>query len=808
MDASHLTTRMTQMELAQSSRGRDIPSHGPPMFHPGMPPEELKRRMDDYKAWMEEDNQIPPSPSLPMDREELLGMQAETRESQREWLRNGKVAMRMTVVGFPKHSSSTELRKLERISLADMLVRKTHLGRYLLCRSIALSVRASAVQLAVEDPDGTAYGLSIYNFPTMFDCPPNCADVLFPIGVIFAIREPTFKPAAQGRYPILRVDSPTDIVFMDPQDAILDGVSWRFDIRLPGSPELPTTVDGWKERGNVLFKDSQWLPAAIAYTHGLQLDPAAPVLYSNRSEAYLRLRFYSGALADARSVARVPGVSDALLEKALVREAKAEYARENFEVALAKFEEWQFAHSGDNAAAAEIATWITRTRRRHEESRTGTYDWAKFFVSSFKQPHLDIADYQGSIEVRAMANRGGGRGIVATKDIAVGEVLLVSKPFVAIYDSDLSEKEVTMNVDFLAGVSSEPTRSAVIARAVEKIYGNPDLHDQVFDLYSGVDYPAAPPSYPPAKPTEPTVVNPLEPNVNIDISCLEAICTFNCFNPFPIRPFDTPAPDEDSPTGLYLLPSLFNHSCLSNATWCCVGDALVVRAAANVTAGTEITIPYTKEGSYLERTRVLAQHMVLHCDCWLCEADRRDGEDALEARHELMEEIMRDRKTYSHAELRVQERKVNATYARTRGVVRPSLAFVQHAKAEALRRTRSAADSRKAIEEDIKSLESMGYVVLPRARKGGALTADGKPVMPIATDQVPSTTTFERPVMTMVRMAEQFLILKDDVSATKWLNGAMWIIDMLFGGSKAFFMLMVGPMLRSLGMDDFAMRVL
>lgn len=137
------------------------------------------------------------------------------------------------------------------------------------------------------------------------------------------------------------MDSPTDIIFVDPHDSILNGVTWRKDLQLPRSP---STVDAWKTTGNELFKAGRWVPAAIAYTRGLRIDPTAIVLLANRSEVYLCLKWHSGALADARRVRSDPDTPDALRHKALLREVKAEYARGNYATAHARFVEWQRFH--------------------------------------------------------------------------------------------------------------------------------------------------------------------------------------------------------------------------------------------------------------------------------------------------------------------------------------------------------------------------------------------------------------------------------------------------------------------------------
>lgn len=277
-----------------------------------------------------------------------------------------------------------------------------------------------AIQTMIEDVDSVAYDLSVYNFPSTFDCTLEHVDALFPVGSVLAIREPTFKAPMQGDRPLVRVDSPTDISFVVPGSPLLDNVTWRTGTTVPRSPLLPNTLDAWQERGNVHFKASQWFLAAFAYSQALANQPDASVVLLNRAEAYLRMNYYSGALCDARRVLSTEGIPDALVGKAVFRLAKAHYGRAEYAAAQESFIRWKNAHTDDPAANS----WIERSGARSRERSTGQYDWASLFRTAKKKVRLDVAEYTGAMEVRTMTHRGGGRGVVATKDLQVGDLLV------------------------------------------------------------------------------------------------------------------------------------------------------------------------------------------------------------------------------------------------------------------------------------------------------------------------------------------------------------------------------------------------
>jgi hypothetical protein len=87
-----------------------------------------------------------------------------------------------------------------------------------------------------------------------------------------------------------------------------------------------------------------------------------------------------------------------------------------------------------NDSALPSTQWIARCKQRIREQSSGIYEWATLFKEwqmkykrdSLPVPRLDIADYIGPVEVRVIVERGGGRGVVATRDIKCGELLVCS----------------------------------------------------------------------------------------------------------------------------------------------------------------------------------------------------------------------------------------------------------------------------------------------------------------------------------------------------------------------------------------------
>ncbi|KAH9899634.1 hypothetical protein C8Q73DRAFT_743528 [Cubamyces lactineus] len=765
---------------------------------------EVAQYIKEYEEWFEDDRKIPPEPAPIVDRTQLISDQKQRRAHLERLAVHGARAggagmpFYMTMVGFQKHSSSTSIQNLRRITFAEMSVRRVHIGRYILCRLIAPCSRMVAVQTVVEDTEGIANDLSIYNFPSTSSCSLEHLDSLFSPGTVLAIREPTLKAPTQGNRPLLRVDSPTDIIFVPPNSPLLRGIAWRTGPKVASYPSPPpTSADAWRERGDSYYKTSQWFLAAFAYSHALALDPNAVSIRLNRSEAYLRLKYYTGALHDTQGILNKVGSADPSAYKALFRLAKARYGRREYSMAQNDFVRWKSRHPDDSAADS----WIDRCRARLRERTTGVYDWSSLFRNARRTIRVDAADFFGPIEVRPMAHRGGGRGVVTTQDVKTGDLLLVAKPFASVYASDLPNDQFTVTLDLLSRTKRERTDSLLLARIIEKIYGNPDRHDEVFYLYAGRGYPAPPDTYPPPV-TAAVPVDLLHPKVDIDIAQLEAICTYNNFCPFRL---DGPQMDKEAqPAGLYTSASMFNHSCLANATWYCIGDVMIIRAAEPIPTGTEVTIPYCVEESYIDRQTVLQKHMLDRCDCRLCEEDRRDGEAQLRRRHQLKARL--DAPTImsaSLADVRALEKDIAATYGRTRGAIRPLSALALHIVAEKLRMSGNARHMRESLQYDMQALECYGFVL---AHDSGRSSSG--PKLPIASERLPTATSIMEPADIMLRIACTYYMLREEENAARWLRAALWLTEVSVGSGKELFMLIHEETLQRMDMQSFAARVL
>ncbi|KAH7711302.1 TPR domain protein [Aphelenchoides avenae] len=221
------------------------------------------------------------------------------------------------------------------------------------------------------------------------------------------------------------------------------------------------------------------------------------------------------------------------------------------------------------------------------EARTGNYDFARLYESSRRgQTDIDVADYVGPIEVVDIP--GKGKGIVATRNLKKGTLLLVSKAF-AIAPTSLPY-------------------SALLTAIEEKLARQPERIDDVADLYYGCERNA-------------TATQKSDWGSVTDPDRLMRLASYNAFQ---AEGFDH-APGrflEETQRGLWILPSYFNHSCLQNAHRTFYGDVMTAFTVVDVKQGEELTFGYMPLMTpYERRTKHLWEFYDVVCDCRLCEAD-------------------------------------------------------------------------------------------------------------------------------------------------------------------------------------------
>ena len=95
------------------------------------------------------------------------------------------------------------------------------------------------------------------------------------------------------------------------------------------------------------------------------------------------------------------------------------------------------------------------------------------------------------------------------------------------------------------------------------------------------------------------------------------------------------ASDMMPAVGLWLLPSLFNHSCASNCYRFFIGDFMFIRTVVPVAAGEELTISYVTPADSLDERQEAFRVFQFECSCARCAAERSEPPSVRDERAEF-----------------------------------------------------------------------------------------------------------------------------------------------------------------------------
>ena len=273
--------------------------------------------------------------------------------------------------------------------------------------------------------------------------------------------------------------------------------------------------------------------------------------------------------------------------------------------------------------ADEVRELLEQCRRLEVQARTGAVDLSDWVLAGFSGKCPDLAEHVGAVEVRPSAH--GGRGVFALKSVEAGGTLMISKAVATgrgvIPDAaDGGEKMVVWKdfVDKVLDAAEKCPRTASLIYALSTGEEQEDeltvpemalFRQETGDLSDGVG-----------------VLDSGRREV-LDVDRIMKVLDMNCLT-------------EDAPSanllgnngavncgvGLWILPSLINHSCHPNARRTHVGDHAIVHASRDIKAGEEVTFPYFDVLTPVGKRQEAARAWGFKCGCDRC---RFEAEDAI-----------------------------------------------------------------------------------------------------------------------------------------------------------------------------------
>src|SRR5262249_54191795 len=160
---------------------------------------------------------------------------------------------------------------------------------------------------------------------------------------------------------------------------------------------------------------------------------------------------------------------------------------------------------------------------------------------------------------------GKGRGIVATKNIQAGQLLIACKAFVYSDETDTADPTADPSSSEIGSDAQEDTEDPMIEMIHNKLARRPEMVQEFYQLYAG--------------PRLGHIEKYDRKSDHVeDMERIEGILRYNSFKAGDIFSAFKP-PESIKQSGLWIVPSYFNHSCVDfNCFRYFVGDFMFVRA--------------------------------------------------------------------------------------------------------------------------------------------------------------------------------------------------------------------------------------
>lgn len=594
---------------------------------------------------------------------------------------------RVIFSGGPSYSCTKELSELraatepQSLQVGGRLTDRYIIGR--VASSVSVYVGASFL-LTLPEPFGFSIPVAVSHFVRSPSTTTEEASRLLPEGTLLAIKEPYISPhhalrasGTSGGVGI-RVDTPTDLVVI-PHVKAQWAQRYVCDLKWAVEPEPPAKGKG-KKAGK---------PDAAA-----QAQASAPTAPSPATPTWLAEQTTTASSSDA--LRNVQALLDAGRPGAAWRAFTAVQASANDQQALElkgdiflALQEWNAAAeafaNASSASRADAARELARQSRDGPHASGSTVSHVYHAHLSSPTPRVRVADWLSSaLKVAKIPN--AGRGLVTTREVAAGETLLMAKSRGSSYPSDAGLTNCPiLRCDFANGVLSTTTQVLATTNLIHEMIDRPEITQEILGLTAGPATPDSPwvkaeefeKAKVPADIGGWVAADRIGPTGGINALYVDEVLRHNAFGPGIVSRGDgddgeisssskindgnaaaastsssSPLPSRwpralqrklvrDPPSAFtrstqpHPLPAILNHACLPNVSSIFLGDVVLTKALRPLRKGEEISHEYVRGGmDYAARQSLLSKHGFV-CRCPLCDLDRSDGDERLQARKRI-----------------------------------------------------------------------------------------------------------------------------------------------------------------------------
>ncbi|KAJ5327093.1 uncharacterized protein N7506_010195 [Penicillium brevicompactum] len=595
---------------------------------------------------------------------------------------------------------ATPFEELNKVMIKDLRCEIRSLDSYILVRKFSETnrrVEMSARLMIVQDEDGNLVVLEIP--PEAFDA----HSARLEKEMMLLVKQPSLRYIEHGVYQI-KVDHVSDIAFIAACDEMVP-LRWRQG----GIQNISEwSADQWLDKVNQQrLVDAHgsviaWCTEALKELSMPDSDLSDFLFH--RSFARFRMKQHQDALDDInRSIGSKSAIENHLRIKTAIF-----YGAQMYQDCIDTLKKLLEIVPGD----VNILSGIEQTEARIAEQEHGVYDFK--VMQDKARPGMPIptdqyASYQGPVVVKESNLRG--RGMFTTKAVKAGELLLCEKaiaylrqpsPGVTNFYPRMPRLIYAGIVNLHESIVYHEFGVALARETIVKMAQSDSVRAKVLDLHSG-NFPK----------------NNIPDDKSVDTFLIMHIAALNSFgSPYSsiighggVSPEDGASSLANLATchGIWHLASFINHSCESNVYRSFIGDVMIVRAARDLDADTEIgfwyTIPDRVHG-------VDTSHWDFACSCVICTDVRSTEPGVLTMREALrtqLDLLMTEPDLWDQALLNRKMTELSETYVKPPTEV-PHYA-VWDKQLSAARLFVKWDNYPMALEFTLCSLESLGFVI-------------------------------------------------------------------------------------------------
>jgi hypothetical protein len=458
-----------------------------------------------------------------------------------------------------------QLRQLASIDQFSMLP-QTCADAFILCRAVTPPIAFCGAHFIAEDRLGNVFWVHLATFPYNS---PAWASLKVREGAVVAVNAPTLFLTKFGWDPMIRcVIEDNFVPIHDLSSPLLQDTPWFV---APCETAL-----AWKQRGNECFKRLDFDGAIAAYARGLELESGNVDLLSNRANALIQRGKWGAALADADRVLEI----DANHLKCARFRATVLGKQRRYGDAASAWMRAALLYRDSHDVSAECTANAAKAMVAHRQTE-GVFDWPAIAADIFGNRFVELATFVNpSTHVAPTTIKGRDFGMFARVAIPRGTLLVVESPLL----QTVAESDSSCD-DWLVEAEKDELTNATLTELYE----------------SSVQ-------------------------VDVDIAAFGVRVRSVCSTHTSVFRSEWYALERPKPSGLglFVTATRFNHSCEPNCTKTLLGSVLIIQAAVDIPAGSELFVAHCPLEKMLpERTAALAERNTL-CHCHRCRVEATD----------------------------------------------------------------------------------------------------------------------------------------------------------------------------------------